>query len=115
MRVHGKTLRTLLAAFLVTGGLAACASAPREAHVAEVPDDPVISGYVRTALRADPLCARLPIYVETYRGAVQLSGAVATPEQKTRAAEIARAAPGVRSVTNELELPPAAGGSGQDG
>lgn len=86
--------------------MAACdatAKEPGNDRVAIV-DDTVISGTVVRALEEDPLFERHGIYVETYRGAVQLSGWVATPEQRARATSIARGIAGVRSVTNELEL-----------
>jgi osmotically-inducible protein OsmY len=72
----------------------------REAGV----DDTVISGAITQAYEQDPLLAQYGIYVESYRGAVQLSGRVATAEQRTRAEQIASRAPGVRSVKNEIEL-----------
>ena len=69
-----------------------------------VVDDTVISGAVQRALAADPGFEGYRIYVETYRGAVQLSGWVRSAEQKARAVEIAQRIAGVKSVTNELEL-----------
>lgn len=88
---------------LGTAACAATAKEPKNDRVAIV-DDTVISGTVVNALEQDPLFERHGIYVETYRGAVQLSGWVATPEQRARAASIASGITGVRSVTNELEL-----------
>ena len=81
--------------------LAGDRSASRQAAVV---DDTVISGAVQRALATDPAFAGHRIYVETYRGAVQLSGWVLTPEQKARAVAVAQGIAGVRSVTNELEL-----------
>lgn len=88
---------------LATAACAATAKEPKDERVAIV-DDTVISGTVVRAIEQDPLFQRHGIYVETYRGAVQLSGWVATPEQRARAAQIAHGVAGVRSVTNELEL-----------
>lgn len=95
---------TWFAAFcLATAACAATAKEPGEARVAIV-EDTAISGAVKQAIDGDPLLARHDIYVESYRGAVQLSGWVATPEQRERAARIASGIAGVRSVNNELEL-----------
>lgn len=88
---------------LASAACSATAKEPRSERVAVV-DDTVISGTVVRAIEQDPLFARHGIYVETYRGAVQLSGWVATPEQRARAERIASGIAGVRSVTNELEL-----------
>lgn len=97
---------------LATAACAATAKEPKSDRVAVV-DDTVISGTVVRALEQDPLFERHGIYVETYRGAVQLSGWVATPEQRARAAQIASSVAGVRSVTNEIELESARPGGAQ--
>ncbi len=44
------------------------------------------------------------VKVSAYRGAVQLSGFVATEDQKNKATDIARRVPGVRRVVNDLML-----------
>lgn len=88
---------------LASTACAATAREPKESRVAIV-EDTAISGAVRQAIERDPLFVRHGIYVESYRGAVQLSGWVANPDQRSRAAEIAAGIAGVRSVTNELEL-----------
>lgn len=90
---------------LATAACSATAKEPANQRVAVV-DDTVISGTVVRALEQDPLFSRHGVYVETYRGAVQLSGWVSTPEQRVRAERIAAGIAGVRSVTNELELDP---------
>jgi osmotically-inducible protein OsmY len=52
----------------------------------------------------DSTVKAMDIKVETYKGIVSLSGFVNTPDQKTRAAEIAGGVPGVRDVKNEIVL-----------
>lgn len=99
---------------LATAACAATAREPKAEQVAVV-DDTVISGTVKRAIEQDPLFAQHGIYVETYRGAVQLSGWVATPEQRARAVAIASQVAGVRSVTNEIELDAERGGTSQNG
>jgi len=44
----------------------------------------------------------LQINVETFKGVVQLSGFVNSPQVVTRAVEVARGVSGVKSVTNNL-------------
>lgn len=88
---------------LATAACAATAKEPKATRVAVV-EDTAISGAVKQAIDGDPLFARHGIYVESYRGAVQLSGWVSTQEQRERAARIASGIAGVRSVNNELEL-----------
>lgn len=99
---------------LATAACAATAKEPRGEHLAVV-DDTVISGTVVREIEQDPLLARHGIYVETYRGAVQLSGWVATPAQRARAEQIAARVRGVRSVTNEIELDSERAGAPQAG
>jgi len=69
-------------------------------------DDKAISTRVKTALFRDPNVSGFDVHVNTFRGDVQLSGFVDTPEQKEHAAAIAREVAGVRSVTDNLEVKP---------
>jgi len=68
--------------------------------------DAAITAAVKTALLADPLSAGLKIDVDTAGGVVTMSGTVATEMEKTRAAEVAKASPGVNSVVNDLKVSP---------
>jgi len=69
-------------------------------------DDKGISTRVKTALFRDPNVSGFDVHVNTFRGDVQLSGFVDTPEQKEHAAALAREVSGVRAVTNNLEVKP---------
>src|SRR5260221_153723 len=59
-------------------------------------DDKAVSTRVKTALFRDPVVSGFDVHVKTYRGEVQLSGFVDSPEQKERAAEVARGVEGVQ-------------------
>src|SRR6266487_421454 len=68
--------------------------------------DDTLAGNLAMALARDARTRDLPIGVYPRLGDVRLSGAVHTAEQKAAAEEIARAFPGVRSVTNDLQVNP---------
>jgi hyperosmotically inducible protein len=59
-------------------------------------------------LQADPETQSLAINVDSREGVVQLSGFVDSPAQTEKAAQIAQAVPGVRSVENKLGMRAAA-------
>lgn len=50
----------------------------------------------------DPTLKVFQINVETFKGDVQLSGYVDSAQNVTRAGEVARGVPGVKSVKNSL-------------
>lgn len=66
--------------------------------------DASLTTQVKTALLADPEMQALTINVDTSEGVVQLSGFVDSREQTEKAAAIAAAVEGVRSVDNKLDL-----------
>ncbi|WP_376796667.1 BON domain-containing protein [Thermogemmatispora sp.] len=66
--------------------------------------DDTLASQVALALGCDQRTRGLPIGVYPRLGAVRLSGAVRSAEQKRVAEEIARAVPGVRQVINELTV-----------
>ena len=65
-------------------------------------DDAGTTARVKTALLADPNVSGMDVKVDTFRGTVQLTGFVDSPEQKRRAEEIARSADGVQFVKNDI-------------
>jgi len=91
-------LASMLLAVLLTG----CAGGAAKESTGEYVDGQAITAKVKTQLLRDPDVSGIQVKVETYRGQVQLSGFVDTPAQKTKAAEVARNVPGVRSVKNDL-------------
>lgn len=71
--------------------------------------DDRLAGDLAMELARHPDTRNLPIGVYPRLGAVRLSGAVHTSQQKEAAEQVARAFPGVRSVINELVVDPQAG------
>lgn len=67
-------------------------------------DDTAVTGRVKAALMADPDIKSLDISVLTVEGSVQLTGFVDSRAQVDRAAALAGATEGVRSVKNELTV-----------
>ncbi|CAH0306126.1 Osmotically-inducible protein Y [Massilia sp. Bi118] len=91
---------TATVAFTMVG----CASGPNKESTGEYLDDAAITGKVKAAFAADPNVKATEINVETYKGAVQLSGFVAQPGDAQRAADIARGVKGVSSVKNDIRV-----------
>jgi osmotically-inducible protein OsmY len=93
---------------LCVGGLAwlpaGCAGSATKESTGEYVDDSAITTKVKAQMVQDSTVKAMDIKVETYKGIVSLSGFVNTPDQKTRAAEIAGGVPGVRDVKNEIVL-----------
>lgn len=100
-----KTNRTLigyLILFIVLFTFAGCASTPRQASTGEYVDDSVITTKIKSRLAKDDFLKSFRISVETYKGAVQLSGRVNTQVAVDKAGQIASSVKGVQSVTNDL-------------
>ena len=100
--------RTFVFALLSIFGvsiLASCASSPTSRATGQVIDDASITTRVKTALAKETgLRDAMDIDVTTYRGTVQLSGFVDSPELASRAAQVASSVPGVQSVRNDLQI-----------
>ncbi len=89
---------------LVMTAAAGCASSQsaQSRSMGQYVDDKTISAKVKADLIADPLTKAHEIDVTTYKGMVQLSGFVDTPEASQRAEQIARNIKGVVDVKNNL-------------
>jgi osmotically-inducible protein OsmY len=81
-----------------------CASTPTKESTGEYIDDSAITAKVKAALVKDDNVRARDVGVETFKGVVQLSGFVATAEEKTRAGQLAAGVRGVQSVTNNIQL-----------
>jgi hyperosmotically inducible periplasmic protein len=105
MKLSVPTLVTLLA---LGGGVATlstgCAGSATRESTGEYIDDATITTKVKAAFVKDPLVKALDVKVDTFKGAVQLSGFVDTAEQKTRAEQIAAGVNGVSTVKNNISL-----------
>jgi osmotically-inducible protein OsmY len=91
---------TATVAFAVVG----CASGPTKESTGEYVDDSVLTTKVKASIFNEPTLKSTEINVETYKGAVQLSGFVAQAEDAKKAADIARGVKGVSSVKNDIRV-----------
>jgi Predicted periplasmic or secreted lipoprotein len=107
-----KGFSSLVLIAVMGGAMVACSSTSSKegsmehagATAGRTVDDSVITTKVKSALIADPVTKAHEISVETYDGTVQLSGFVDNSEQRSRAVEIAKEVPGVKTVKNSLQL-----------
>ncbi len=70
-------------------------------------DDATISTRIKASFIGSKEVKARDIQVETREGVVQLSGFADSREEVEKAAEIAKGTPGVRSVTNSIQMRPA--------
>src|SRR3954469_20042391 len=98
----------LVAILAVSGGLATlstgCAGTATRESTGEYIDDATISAKVKAAFVKDPVVKAIDVKVDTFKGAVQLSGFVDTPEQSAQAERIAASTTGVQSVKNNIQV-----------
>ena len=98
-----------LGAAMVAAALAlsACATDDSRRSAGEFGSDAALTSKVKTAIASDAgLGSASAINVNSYRGVVQLSGFVDSPEQVERAAKAARSVEGVRTVENDVRVRP---------
>jgi hyperosmotically inducible protein len=103
MKQANKYLSAIFLAVTLTAA-AGCSSSPTKESAGQYIDDTVISTKVRAALLDDPVTKVTEINVETFKGVVQLSGFVSSPEAINKAVDLARNIGGVKAVTNEMRL-----------
>jgi osmotically-inducible protein OsmY len=98
--------RHRLLSFLICIGLITvfigCASTPKREGTGEYIDDSAITTKVKAAILNESSLKVFQINVETFKGEVQLSGFVDTPQSVSKAGEVARGVKGVKSVKNNL-------------
>lgn len=98
------TLLKWLTLASLTFFLAACAATDTTRSTGEYTDDTAITARVKLAFVNDEQVSALDIKVETFRGIVQLSGFVESPDLANRAATIARGVDGVKDVRNDIRI-----------
>ena len=81
-----------------------CASTSTKEGAGEYVDDTVITTKVKAAIFNEPSLKSSEINVETFKGAVQLSGFVKSQADISKAAAVARSVKGVKSVKNDMRL-----------
>ena len=91
-----------LAVMLVTA--VGCASTSKQEGTGEYVDDSVITTKVKAAILNEPTLKVAEINVETFKGAVQLSGFVSSPAAMNKAVEVTRHVAGVKSVKNDMRI-----------
>ncbi len=102
-----KQLRQYLSALFLAVtlvSLVGCASTSTQEGTGEYVDDSVITTKVKAAIFNEPTLKSAEINVETFKGAVQLSGFVSSQTAINRAAEVARGVKGVKSVKNDMRV-----------
>ena len=101
MKTASPMMRFLLV-LLVMAVIAGCAGSRTQESTGEYFDDSTITAKVKAAILGDPELKVWQINVETFKGVVQLSGFVNSPQAVSRAVEVARGVSGVKSVKNNL-------------
>ena len=91
-----------LVLLMLVAALAACGSTRTHESTGQYVDDSIITTKVKALLAEDNFLKSFQISVETYKGAVQLSGFVNSQNAVNKAGEITRSVEGVRSVKNNL-------------
>lgn len=103
MKQLGKYLSALfLAVMLVTA--VGCASTSKQEGAGEYIDDAVITTKVKAAIFEDETVKVAEVNVETFKGAVQLSGFVSSQASINKAVEVTRRVKGVKSVKNDMRV-----------
>jgi hyperosmotically inducible protein len=92
-----------LSAFLLVS-VVGCASTSRQEGTGEYVDDAVITTKVKAAIFNEPTLKSTEINVETFKGAVQLSGFVSSQADVNKAVEITRSVKGVVSIKNNMHV-----------
>jgi osmotically-inducible protein OsmY len=75
-----------------------------ENPVGRAVDDSTITTRINHEMLKDDIVKARQIDVDTIGGHVTLTGVVATRQESTRAAQIARSVPAVKSVTNNIQI-----------
>lgn len=81
-----------------------CASTPTQESTGEYVSDTWITTKVKTALVNDSVVKSTEVNVETFKGAVQLSGFVSSQEAMDQAIIVAHGIKGVTSVDNGMKI-----------
>lgn len=94
----------LVLAIAGAAGIAGCQSTRTQESTGQYLDDTAITGKVKAAIFNEPTLKSAEINVETFKGAVQLSGFVGTAADIAKAVSVTQKVDGVRSVKNDMRL-----------
>ncbi|MBM2854000.1 MAG: transporter [Steroidobacteraceae bacterium] len=100
--IHG--FKYLLPLVLIT--FMGCAATRTHESTGEYVDDSAITLKVKAAILADDALKSSEINVETFKGAVQLSGFVNSQSDINHAVVVAKNVNGVTAVKNDMQLKP---------
>jgi hyperosmotically inducible protein len=103
MKQIGKYLSAFFLAFALVS-VVGCAGTPKTEGTGEYVDDTVITTKVKAAILNEPTLKSAEINVETFKGAVQLSGFVNSQGDINKAVEVTRGVGGIKSVKNDMRL-----------
>ena len=91
-----------LAFLMLIATFAVAAPKPTKESAGELIDDSVITTKVKALLAKDAFLKSFQISVETYQGAVQLSGFVNSQKAVDKAGSITKSVKGIKSIKNDL-------------
>ena len=103
MKQVGKFLSAIFMALALLS-FAGCASTSKQESTGEYLDDSIITTRVKAAILNDATLKSAEINVETFKGAVQLSGFVGSQTAINKAVEVTRQVSGVKSVKNDMRV-----------
>ncbi len=89
---------------LAMATLVGCAATSTHESTGQYIDDTAITTSVKAAILGEPSLKVAEINVETFKGAVQLSGFVSSPDNIATAIRVTRNVRGVQSVKNDMRL-----------
>ena len=95
---------TSVIAIAAFAGMLGCASTSKTEGTGEYFDDTVITTKVKADILDQPTLKSAEINVETFKGAVQLSGFVSSQAAINTAVAVTRTVAGVTSVKNDMRL-----------
>jgi len=99
-----KVVSGAVIAAVVALAVSACAPTATKEGTGGYIDDTVVTTKVKTQLLRDDSLKSTEINVETFKGRVQLSGFVSSPQMANRAVEVTRTVQGVKSVVNNMQI-----------
>lgn len=100
---HLKRISVLFFALVLASALG-CAGSPTQESTGEYVTDTWITTKVKAALVDDPLVKATEVSVETFKGAVQLSGFLSSYAAMDQAVRVTRGIKGVNTVKNDMRV-----------
>jgi hyperosmotically inducible periplasmic protein len=99
----GRAFRTLAVMLVLVAAASACTKTTGKSAGQNI-DDASITASVKSKLVADKASNLTRVDVDTNNGTVYLNGTVETPENRTKAEQLAWQAKGVKAVVNNLQV-----------